>query len=220
MWTISTEEPVKINGQKHVKCKCSCGTEAFIRPHKIRGGKTKKCVLCRNREMGVRAGRANTRHGMYKSAEYSVWRAMLNRCAHPTKRSKCYEGVAVCDRWKKFENFYEDMGPRPSPHHSIDRLESARGYEPGNCRWATLKEQTSNKAWNKKVVAFGQEATVPEFAEKVGLSRERVWRRLRAGWSLEAALQTPVLSRQETGKLRGLPATERGKFSRSSEMQT
>ena len=90
------------------------------------------------------------RHGLSRTNEYFVWRAMRHRCFSPT--NKWYwlygaNGVTVCERWKNsFLNFLADMGRRPSPKHSIDRFPDPYGnYEPGNCRWATTHEQATNR---------------------------------------------------------------------------
>ncbi|WP_417353520.1 hypothetical protein [Flavobacterium alkalisoli] len=97
------------------------------------------------------------KHGLYKSPEYKVWTEMKRRCHKETASG--YEryggrGISVCDRWKdSFSAFYEDMGPRPSVNHSIDRMDNDGNYEPSNCRWATNSEQMKNRG---KINQIGQ----------------------------------------------------------------
>lgn len=89
-----------------------------------------------------------TSHGLSKGREYAIWRAMKRRCSKPTAPEYKYYGqlgVKVCERWMKFENFYNDMGARPGREYSIDRINPYGDYEPSNCRWATWKQQANNQ---------------------------------------------------------------------------
>ncbi len=95
---------------------------------------------------------ARLSHGMVRSPEYSSWCAMKARCLNPnTTRFEQWggRGIKICPQWvNSFENFYADVGPRPTPKHSIDRIDNDGNYEPGNVRWATPKEQNNNKRTN------------------------------------------------------------------------
>lgn len=96
----------------------------------------------------AKANPKNVRHGLHKSHEYICWSMMKARCSRPTATGFSYyggRGITVCDRWQTFDNFYADMGPAPTPTHTLDRWPNGDGnYEPGNVRWATKKEQSEN----------------------------------------------------------------------------
>lgn len=117
---------------------------------------------------------------------------MLHRCRNPANRSYHRyggRGITVCDRWNEFSAFFEDMGPRPSPRHSIDRVDNDKGYEPGNCRWATKKEQSRNREANRIVRFQGRDMTVAEACELVGISQELAKQRLDSGQPVERAFR-------------------------------
>lgn len=102
-------------------------------------------------------------------------------------------GIKVCERWANdFEAFYEDMGPRPSPHHSIDRIDGNGNYCPPNCRWATQIEQCRNLRVNKIVTVGGQPMTLAEAAELAPVSYNTVVYRIKRGWNIDDAISRPA----------------------------
>jgi hypothetical protein len=129
--------------------------------------------------------------------EFRRWIHMRARCYDPKcKRFKDYGGrippITVCDRWRhSFENFLTDMGLCPSGM-TIDRKDNNGNYEPGNCRWATTKEQNNNKRNNNRLTLNGRTQTASQWSEELGGSRELVRMRLRKGWTVIAALMTRV----------------------------
>ena len=110
---------------------------------------------------------------------------MLQRCRNP--RDRWYaayggRGIAVAPEWLSYERFLQDVGPRPSADHSIDRIDNERGYEPGNVRWATRIEQARNRRTNRLISALGVTLSVSEWAERTGVNRQTIYDRLRRGW--------------------------------------
>ncbi len=180
-------------GQVVWSCHCDCGTENVEVPsNKLRSGRKQSCG-CLWRE-------AITTHGCTDSHEYNSWGCMIQRCTNPNNdeyHNYGGRGITVCQRWRdSFEVFLADMGPRPTPKHSIDRFPNANGnYEPGNCRWATQKEQMNNARCTTFLEWQGQRRSLSEWAEITGFSKDAIRSRLRHGWSIERALSTPLASR-------------------------
>lgn len=127
-------------------CVCDCGSEDAYEAEKLKNGNTQSCG-CLRAEMRALA---NTTHGKTMTKAYESWASMIQRCTNPKKKQFANyggRGIKVCDRWLKFENFLADMGECPSGK-SLDRINNDGDYEPGNCRWATRKEQMRNRRNN------------------------------------------------------------------------
>lgn len=99
-------------------------------------------------------------------------------------------GIQVCERWNVFKNFLDDMGPKPTPKHTLDRINNDGHYEPSNCRWATQKEQNKNKRDNPKITYQGETMTRVDWAEKYNLNIVTLQVRLWRGWTFERAINT------------------------------
>lgn len=150
---------------------------------------------------------SNQRHGHSlngkRSLTHSTWHNMKIRCQNSnTKSYKNYgaKGIQVCDRWNVFENFLKDMGERPSPNHSIERVDSAGNYCPENCKWATRTEQNRNRSMCIFITINGKCQTVKEWAIELGIKRQTIERRLKLGWSGYDAVMQPVVLGQKFKK--------------------
>ncbi len=141
------------------------------------------------------------RYGNKHTPEYWAWRAMKQRCLNPNCDSFKYygaRGITVCERWLEFQGFIEDMGLRPSPDHSLDRIENDKGYEPGNCRWRTAVEQNNNTRWNHYVEWDGRIQTTAQWSRERGLPPYAVCTRPSNGWSIRDAILTPLRRRVDS----------------------
>jgi hypothetical protein len=149
----------------------------------------------RNAEAGGR--RVNETHCQSHTPEYRAWYQMNRRCHDPRHGSfNDYgaRGITVCDRWREsFLAFLSDLGPRPSTRHSLDRRDNNRGYEPGNCRWATPKEQANNTRRTRRITVDGVTRTLKEWADLRGVRPSFILTRIvRLGWSPERAVTQPA----------------------------
>jgi len=135
------------------------------------------------------------KHGLFKDGsepprEYWIWVGIRQRCKNPNNWAFSFyggRGIALCDRWEDPVKFLEDMGPRPTSLHSIDRIDNDGDYSPSNCRWATKREQTRNR--DKTIRVDGM--TIPEIASALGMSYHGVYARIARGWSIDDIASKP-----------------------------
>lgn len=136
---------------------CDCGKGVAVRGEVLTRGDTRSCGCLRREASRARRPPLNERHGHSPkygphSREYNSWHSAKQRCGNEhNKRWKHYggRGITMCERWREsFENFLADMGPRPAGK-TLDRVNNNGNYEPGNCRWATTKEQRANQRKRK-----------------------------------------------------------------------
>lgn len=178
----------RMKGNLHWQCRCECGNETNVSTCNLRGGKVVSCGCFHSEQTTKR----NTTHDSTKTPEFKAWCQMRARCSNPNNPAyKDYggRGIRVCERWERsFTSFLEDMGPRPSPRHSIDRSCNDKGYEPGNCRWATHAEQSRNKRNNRWVNLNGRTVCIADWAAAHGVRPALIYQRLGRGWPLQRAL--------------------------------
>ena len=167
------------NGQAMVNCLCSCGTSKDILASSLKGGLTQSCGCFRIEKTTERVlTHGHSRNGR-PARILAIYRAMLNRChgetGHPGYKGR---GIKVCDRWRFGEGdlcgflcFKEDMGPRLSAKHSIDRKNNDVGYGPENCHWATFEEQANNRRSTVWFEVAGMRKTVLQWARYLGVNR-------------------------------------------------
>lgn len=181
---ISHKVPTKSSYETYWLCMCRCGTVRSLTGRKVRKGIPKMCKRC------------TVKHGKTNTPEHRAWINMRYRVNNPN----CAEypdyggrGVTISERWDSFENFFQDMGRRPSPKHSIERINNDEGYSPENCKWGTWAEQSRNRRSRVLITWDGRTQCVTDWSREIfGRKQKGVLRdRLGRGWSLERAIRTP-----------------------------
>lgn len=167
-------------------CRCDCGNVAVVNGSLLRRGGKQSCG-CYNRDSHMRAD------AVTRMSEYRIWHHVKRRCHDPKNdRYSIYggRGITMCARWREsFKAFLEDVGPRPSPLHTIDRLDVNGNYEPGNVRWATLEEQANNKRNSIHLAYGGKTMTLAQWSRETGIPKHIILKRYHSGLPPEEILQ-------------------------------
>lgn len=155
--------------KRRFRCICECGNESLCQLYNLKSGNVQSCG-CYNRDKNILL---HTTHGMRGTKEYKSYRKMIERCYYEKDinyHNYGGRGIIVCERWRNsFENFFEDMGVKPSPKHTIERKDPNRNYEPDNCIWATSKQQNNNRTNNTRYQYDGLDMTQAQWAEYLGI---------------------------------------------------
>lgn len=159
-------------------CRCSCGATTTVSSGSLTSGNTRSCG---------HLSPVQKTHGGTDDREYEIWQGIKRRCHNPNDpkyRRYGARGIAVCDRWMSdYAAFLTDMGRRPFANAQIDRINNNKGYEPGNCRWATPKENARNRCSSRILTGpDGTHRTIAEWAERLGISPSTITTRLKYGW--------------------------------------
>lgn len=191
-WTVIEEGPNTPQGLRRWRCRCQCGSEQLVAQTNLVKGQPASCGCLQSEVTTAR----NYKHGLVGTSEYRSWSAMKQRCSDPLQHEwHRYggRGITVCAEWREdFEAFLAHVGLRPSPEHSIDRIDNDKGYEPGNVRWATRIEQRRNSSQIHILTARGESKSMIEWSESVGIRYGTLCTRIRKGWNTETAIFSPT----------------------------
>ncbi len=181
----------------YFKCICDCGKEHTTTSQCLKNGESVSCGCYKNDFHRAR----KTIHGMYNKRIYRIWQSMVDRCTKPNNDNYPFyggRGISVCERWMRFENFYEDTKKGYSDDLTLDRFPNNDGnYEPENFRWATKMQQSRNTRAVVYIEHDGKKLPRSEWAEKLGGGPTLIKKRLKLGWSIKDAVTTPVITKYQ-----------------------
>jgi hypothetical protein len=170
------------------ECQCDCGNLKIVLQENLCKGQTSSCGCLHSQTFRS----ITTTHGMSKTPLYKSWSSMIRRCKKTSgKDASRYanRGIRVCERWKIFENFLDDMGPTWKRGYSIERKNNDGNYEPSNCRWATAQEQARNRSTNHQITYNNETHLISEWAEMAHVSIGQIINRQKSGWTFGQAIE-------------------------------
>lgn len=174
--------------KRRAQFRCFCGNEFETEIGYVKVGDVKSCGCLKKIS-------PNKTHGRSKTPEWYAYLSMKTRC-YNTNNGQYHNyggrGITVCPRWlESFENFFEDMGLKPTPQHSLDRKDVNGNYEPLNCRWATKLEQANNKRNNSLYTYDEKTKSLADWCRELNMDYDMVNARLLIGWTFEECIYTP-----------------------------
>ena len=198
-------------------CLCDCGNRTTVASAHLRSGHTISCG-CAHREQLDRFKNINLSHGRTRGKNpdkaYSTWLYIKSRCYNSHNAVyKWYgkKGIKLCEEWEKdpeaFCRYVETLERYHEPGTSIDRIDYQKGYEPGNIRWVSIKEQQRNKKNNYLISYNGETLCLKDWADRIGVNRATIFRRIERGWPLEDVLTLPATGARRE-KLKQLYASD------------
>lgn len=189
----------RVKKRTYWECICDCGSKCLAMSSKLKDGLKTHCGC-------VKRVPHNKSHGRSRTPMHNVWWGMIERCESPyNKNYSNYggRGIRVCDRWlgkEGFINFLKDMGERPSDKYSIERIDNNGNYEPSNCKWDVLEVQANNKRTSRFISFNGKTQTLAQWSKEKKFPPALLTKRLKRGWTIEKALNTPSYFKVENGK--------------------
>ena len=178
--TVIAELPDGPNYRRMALCRCDCGKEIEVIFQNVRRGFTKSCGCTRYSDLAAKL----FKHGGRKvHPEYGPYSSMMTRCYNA--KYKLFHryggrGIEVCERWRNsFLDFLADMGPKPTPEHSLERKDNDGNYEPGNCVWIPMVEQSRNSSQNVRITYDGRTQILADWARETGIKERTIQFRIK-----------------------------------------
>lgn len=172
-------------------CLCKCGNTLTLPSGDLVSGHTQSCG-CLHKERTSKARKIHGESGK-DTPEYRAYCQAKGRCNNKNLiNSNDYGGRGIEFRFSSFEEFLNEVGRRPSPKHSLDRIDNNGHYETGNLRWATKKEQANNRRSNYLITFGGKTQTAGMWSDELHIKYNTLKQRLKNGWSIEKTLTTPT----------------------------
>ena len=171
-------EVLSIINNRNVIARCECGETKAYRGYNLTSGNPNSCGCFHLQRVTHHGATTNNR----RTPEWTAWENIRRRCLdpnHPNYKWYGARGVTLTPAWMDFSNFLSDVGPRPGPEYSIDRIDNNGNYTPGNVQWSTHKQQQNNKSSNRYYTYKGLTLNIAAWSELAGVTYQRIYQRLK-----------------------------------------